>query len=166
MPASKSPLSQIARRSLFRGMFSSVIFGLGPLVSLAAIARYLWPNAAKADEEWTAVGLPSDYQIGDVRFFAEQEVYVARYDDGFMALSQRCSHLRCKVPFNPDTERFECPCHGSIYDNRGVNLAGPAPRPLAVHKMRVRGGALEVRTDINSIEKREIFAPTQVYPYA
>jgi len=39
-----------------------------------------------------------------------------------------CTHLGC-VPARKDAGWF-CPCHGSIYDNSGRILSGPAPRNL------------------------------------
>lgn len=39
-----------------------------------------------------------------------------------------CTHLGC-VP-NRSKEGWLCPCHGSIYDNSGRILTGPAPRNL------------------------------------
>lgn len=49
---------------------------------------------------------------------------------GFMALYQRCVHLGCRVPWCATSQGFECPCHGSKYNEIGEYFAGPAPRNL------------------------------------
>ena len=41
-----------------------------------------------------------------------------------------CTHLGC-VP-NRTAEGWTCPCHGSMYDNSGRVVRGPAPRNLIV----------------------------------
>lgn len=41
-----------------------------------------------------------------------------------------CTHLGC-VP-NKNEDGWLCPCHGSVYDNSGRILSGPAPRNLEV----------------------------------
>ncbi|MGA8149296.1 MAG: ubiquinol-cytochrome c reductase iron-sulfur subunit [Gallionellaceae bacterium] len=41
-----------------------------------------------------------------------------------------CTHMGCIPGRNP--EGWLCPCHGSVYDNSGRILHGPAPRNLAV----------------------------------
>lgn len=41
-----------------------------------------------------------------------------------------CTHMGC-VPLRND-DGWLCPCHGSVYDNSGRILHGPAPRNLAV----------------------------------
>ncbi|ALP54360.1 ubiquinol-cytochrome c reductase iron-sulfur subunit [Candidatus Tenderia electrophaga] len=41
-----------------------------------------------------------------------------------------CTHLGC-VP-NRTEKGWNCPCHGSVYDNSGRVLRGPAPRNLIV----------------------------------
>lgn len=41
-----------------------------------------------------------------------------------------CTHLGC-VP-NRNENGWLCPCHGSVYDNSGRILRGPAPRNLEV----------------------------------
>ena len=46
-------------------------------------------------------------------------------DTYFFALSQRCPHLGCRVPFCESSGRFECPCHGSIFDLGGRVHQGP-----------------------------------------
>jgi menaquinol-cytochrome c reductase iron-sulfur subunit len=48
----------------------------------------------------------------------------------FIALSSRCMHLGCPVRFVPAASRFICPCHGGVYDFRGLVAGGPPPRPL------------------------------------
>jgi menaquinol-cytochrome c reductase iron-sulfur subunit len=48
----------------------------------------------------------------------------------FIALSSRCNHLGCPVRFVPAASRFICPCHGGVYDFRGLVAAGPPVRPL------------------------------------
>lgn len=41
-----------------------------------------------------------------------------------------CTHLGC-IP-NRSKEGWDCPCHGSQYDNSGRVLSGPAPRNLDI----------------------------------
>ena len=48
----------------------------------------------------------------------------------FVALSSRCMHLGCPVRFVSAAERFICPCHGGVYDFRGMVAGGPPVRPL------------------------------------
>jgi ubiquinol-cytochrome c reductase iron-sulfur subunit len=48
-----------------------------------------------------------------------------------------CTHLGC-VP-NHNEEGWLCPCHGSVYDNSGRILHGPAPRNLDVPPYRFTG---------------------------
>ncbi len=45
-----------------------------------------------------------------------------------MPLYQRCVHLGCRVPFCNSSKWFECPCHGSKYNEAGEYQLGPAPR--------------------------------------
>lgn len=52
-----------------------------------------------------------------------------RYDE-VVAISSRCAHVGCPVRFVPASESFICPCHGGVYDFRGIRSGGPPPRPL------------------------------------
>ncbi len=47
----------------------------------------------------------------------------------FVALSSRCMHLGCPVRFVAAAARFICPCHGGVYDFRGMVAGGPPVRP-------------------------------------
>ena len=46
------------------------------------------------------------------------------------AIRPICTHLQCTVKWNPQKNRFICPCHGSEYDSVGRVVHGPAKRSL------------------------------------
>lgn len=66
---------------------------------------------------------------------------VAAYNDpaqGLRAMSARCTHLGCIVAFNTAERTFDCPCHGSRFDNDGRVIEGPATAPL--ESKQITGG--------------------------
>ena len=68
-------------------------------------------------------------------------------DGGIVALYQKCPHLGCRVPNCPTSQWFECPCHGSQYNQVGEKRGGPAPRGMDRFAMAVGGdGSLTVDT--------------------
>jgi len=68
-------------------------------------------------------------------------------DGGIIALFQKCPHLGCRVPECATSQWFECPCHGSQYNQVGEKKGGPAPRGMDRFAMNVDGsGALTVDT--------------------
>jgi menaquinol-cytochrome c reductase iron-sulfur subunit len=79
----------------------------------------------------------------------------------FVALSSRCMHLGCPVRYVSAAERFICPCHGGVYDFRGMVAGGPPVRPLDRFYTRVNQetGLVEVgaRYSVNSELRR--FSP-------
>ncbi len=46
------------------------------------------------------------------------------------AIKPICTHLGCTVNWQPEKQRFICPCHGSQYDAVGRVVQGPARRAL------------------------------------
>jgi menaquinol-cytochrome c reductase iron-sulfur subunit len=50
--------------------------------------------------------------------------------DHIVAISSRCAHVGCPVRFVEAAGSFVCPCHGGVYDFRGIRVGGPPPRPL------------------------------------
>jgi menaquinol-cytochrome c reductase iron-sulfur subunit len=52
-----------------------------------------------------------------------------RYDH-VIAISSRCAHVGCPVRYVAAARSFVCPCHGGVYDFRGIRTGGPPPRPL------------------------------------
>ena len=42
----------------------------------------------------------------------------------------RCKHMGCALKYNIKEKVWECPCHGSRYDNDGNVLDGPSIKTL------------------------------------
>lgn len=58
--------------------------------------------------------------------------YAVKDDTGNVKVfAINCPHLGCSVNLNADQHRFECPCHGSMFNIAGNVIHGPAIYPLA-----------------------------------
>jgi cytochrome b6-f complex iron-sulfur subunit len=94
-----------------------------------ASIRYLWPNVLYEPPEAYRIGGPYDYPEG-VDFIADKRIFVVRHGNLIKVVSAVCTHIGCTVRWDGDRNRWECPCHGSIFDSKGVRITGPARRPL------------------------------------
>lgn len=56
--------------------------------------------------------------------------YLTRVDGEIVAISEKCTHLGCRVPYCESSGQFECPCHGSVFNRAGDYVAGPSPRGM------------------------------------
>lgn len=72
--------------------------------------------------------------------------YLTRVGDEVVALSWRCPHLGCKVPFCESSGQFECPCHGSVFNRVGEYRAGPSPRGMDRYAYEVSDGFVVMDT--------------------
>jgi cytochrome b6-f complex iron-sulfur subunit len=115
-----------------------------------------------ADREEIVVAGPVDrFEVGSVTAFPTGKFYLTRVEDGgFLALSRRCTHLGCTVPWVAGEGRFICPCHASSFDLHGEVLSPPAPRALDLHPVRIENGVVKV--DTGTTLTRDGFSPSQV----
>jgi glycine/D-amino acid oxidase-like deaminating enzyme/nitrite reductase/ring-hydroxylating ferredoxin subunit len=73
-----------------------------------------------------------------------EQLAVTRGPDGTVtALSAVCTHLGCIVGWNEIDRTWDCPCHGSRFDEAGSVIAGPAISPLEPRSLAVKGAAAE-----------------------
>ncbi|PJF23031.1 MAG: hypothetical protein CUN56_03040 [Phototrophicales bacterium] len=56
--------------------------------------------------------------------------WLSNTSEGFLALYAVCTHLGCLPKWVGVNDRFECPCHGSKFEDDGHYIEGPAPRGL------------------------------------
>lgn len=128
-------------------LFKASLAGVAALFAAAgsAIARFLVPNVLYEPPSQFPVGVPDAFPPGTVRFLAARRLFVVHDGAGFAALSAVCTHLGCNV--KKGRVGFECPCHGSRYDELGHVTSGPAPKPLEWYRLALsRRGELVVDT--------------------
>ncbi len=112
------------------------------LISAAGYTAYeaLRPLATGAGRGKVNLGEVKGLEDGTATYFPEGRLYAVKAKGDLFALSQKCPHLGCTVPFCETSGRFECPCHGSIFDIGGEWIEGPAPRGMDRYQLVVKGG--------------------------
>ena len=156
----------ISRRDFQRRALLSSVMLFGAEFGLGTIA-FLWPNLKGGFGSKINAG-----PLGDIKAQIAETGYVyvgagrfyvvpwegtpgtgsANYPEegvtaeGIMPLYQRCVHLGCRVPFCASSQWFECPCHGSKYNQAGEYKLGPAPRGLDRFQVEIIDGNVWVDT--------------------
>ncbi|MCL5062329.1 MAG: Rieske 2Fe-2S domain-containing protein [Nitrospiraceae bacterium] len=134
----------ISRRD-FLGLASLGAVILSSLAVLAGIFRMSKPNVRYEESTRFKIGKPENFPVGTVKKLDDKGVFIFANDDGLHAISSVCTHLGCIV--NIAEWGFQCPCHGSKYNENGKVIGGPAPRSLAwLEISRNVDGSLEVDT--------------------
>jgi Rieske Fe-S protein len=148
-----------------RGFFAAVIWATGALMAavyaIPGLAYLLAPALKKAQtEEWIPLGPASKVEPGVPTLFRadiqrqtgwivneeQLTVYVLTSDGRtYVALSNVCTHLGCRVRWVEDQQTFFCPCHNGVFDKAGGVVAGPPPRPLDQYPVRVEDGQLYIQ---------------------
>lgn len=65
------------------------------------------------------------------------KAYLTKIDGELVAISEKCTHLGCRVPWCDSSGQFECPCHGSQFNRAGDYRIGPAPRGMDRHPIEI-----------------------------
>jgi cytochrome b6-f complex iron-sulfur subunit len=162
----------VTRRAFFNRSII-LMFGLGLGTFGAGVLAFLWPTLRGGFGSKIRVGTISDV-LADIAandgflYVPEGRAWITAYPTGavpkaekagvydeailvglragVVALYQKCPHLGCRVPECKTSQWFECPCHGSQYNQVGEKKGGPAPRGMDHFGMEVTGGALIVNT--------------------
>ena len=169
-PLDEEALGVTRRQVLNRGIigtFTLAISGFG-----AACVAMLWPSLSggfgskirvgKFDEIMDEIADKKEpYYVGSGRTYispypqegvaaaknvAAYAAVVEGYEQGVVALYQKCPHLGCRVPWCQSSQWYECPCHGSQYNRVGEKKGGPAPRGMDRFAATVENGIIIVDT--------------------
>ena len=149
--------------------------------TLPALAFAIAPVFEHAADTWQEVGPLSRFTDSDylpevitiapgVGEAGRSIAYVRRHNaaidgppkdkyDHVIAISSRCVHVGCPVRYVAPARSFVCPCHGGVYDFRGIRTGGPPPRPLDRFYTLIREGQVLVgpRYSVNNELRR--FSP-------
>ncbi len=160
----------VTRRQFFNRS-TVMLFGLGIAGFGGAVLAFLWPQPKGGFGSQLTVGNVDDLLAdiadnGGFLYNAEGRMWMTAYpassidkakavypqavlnslEAGVAVLYQKCPHLGCRVPSCPTSQWFECPCHGSQYNQAGEKKGGPAPRGMDRFATSVAGGVLTVNT--------------------
>jgi cytochrome b6-f complex iron-sulfur subunit len=175
VPPDPETLGVTRRQFLNRGIVA--MFSLGLAAFGAAVLAQLWPRPTAGFGARINVGkIPNieDSIIAGGGFFyvPEGRMWLTQYPEsalpkaeatysfypqveqglqaGVVALFQTCPHLGCRVPECQTSQWFECPCHGSQYNQVGEKKGGPAPRGMDRFPMSVNS-ANELIVDTGNV---------------
>jgi cytochrome b6-f complex iron-sulfur subunit len=162
----------VTRRQFFNRSIV-ILMGFGLSAFGAAVIAFLWPTPKGGFGSKIRVGSVSDtlarIEASDgFLYLAEGRMWITAYPAsalekgssvypasmqqglaaGVIAMYQKCPHLGCRVPSCGTSQWFECPCHGSQYNQAGEKKGGPAPRGMDHFAMEVAGGVLTVNTGL------------------
>jgi len=143
--------ADLERRHFLRIVIGVIIGAISAIVGVVVGGAVLSPSFAKAGENWVPAGRLRDLQDnvpipvtvrvtrqdGYYEAVDQQVVFLVKTGSGVRALSSTCTHLGCRVSYDPARKQIRCPCHGGIFSPEGKVLGGPPPRPLPELTARV-----------------------------
>ena len=164
----KNPFStQPSRRSFLTKLW----IGLGALALaefIGVVVAFLWPRKFHTAEggfgDIIVAGRVEAFALNTVTAFPMGHFYLCRFEDGgFLALSRKCTHLGCTVPWIEEDKKFVCPCHSSAFDMRGNVINTPAPRALDLYAISIENNMVKVNTG-RRIRRTQFRAEQVTYP--
>lgn len=158
--------SQTSRRSFLNMIWA----GLGILAVLELIIMiFKFLKRGKSvdkqglTENMIEAGNVDSFPVNSVTANIRGRFYLCRMEDGgFLALSSKCTHLGCAVPWDEKEKKFLCPCHGSSFDISGAVLTSPAPRPLDLYPVHIENNIVSVNAGV-IIKRNEYLKEQLVY---
>jgi menaquinol-cytochrome c reductase iron-sulfur subunit len=147
-----------------RDFMKAAILGIGGLIGAAigvpAIGYIVGPALKKTAEAWVRLGSITKIELNDPTLFkttvetqtgwisTQEEVsayVVTENGDEFIAISNICTHLGCRVRWIAEEGSFFCPCHNGVFAKDGTVISGPPPRPLDRFETKVEDGILYIK---------------------
>lgn len=148
----------VTRRDFVRAVTAILGTVMGAVIGLPAIGYILAPALkTQTSDAWIPAGTAEDYPVGEPTLFSFTRskvngwekttnsfgVYILRRDSGdFLALSNICTHLSCRVSWKPEENDYACPCHAGYFDIDGDVISGPPPRPMDRYETKIEEGTL------------------------
>jgi Rieske Fe-S protein len=147
-----------------RDFMKAAIFSIGGLISasigLPAIAYIVGPALRQTAAEWIRLGPISKVEPNNPTLFkatvetqtgwTETQEEIGAYvltENGqdFVAMSNICTHLGCRVRWIKENQQFYSPCHNGIFAKDGSVVSGPPPRPLDRFETKVEDDVLYIK---------------------
>jgi cytochrome b6-f complex iron-sulfur subunit len=154
-PARLQRPGRLSRRAILRGSFA---LGLGGLAVAAGglVLDFLTPRGVTGHGDIVDLGA-YNHPPGSRTHYKHLKLWLLHLTaeqggPGYLALSDKCSHLGCRLPWRDDFEFvdnrsgtvsrgwFRCPCHDATFNEVGVRVYGPAPRSMDRYDLELGPG--------------------------
>ncbi len=146
--------AMLARRKVLLAGFLGSLAGAYGFFAVLAL-KFIFPKRSRRPVTRIFLGFASDLGIGESRVkvmpsgdqLLISNTGQARAASGspFVAFSNHCPHLGCKVHWRAADSHFECPCHQGIFDSNGLPLSGPpaqSGQSLVEYRLELKGDAI------------------------
>ena len=146
-----------------------VFLGFVALAEFIAVAvAFLRPGKSKISQDSAprviTGGSVDKFAPNTITAFVRGRFYLARLKDGgFLAISSKCTHLGCTLPWVEKENKFVCPCHASAFDMTGNVINAPAPRALDIYAVNIENDMVKVDT-AKPIKRGEFNKEQVTYP--
>lgn len=151
---------QLSRRNFLAIATGAIGAVIGAVMAIPAVAYVVGPALQRRTEEnWVRLGSTAKVELGTPTLFktivesqtgwivTEEEISVYVLTENgreFLALSNICTHLGCRVRWISEQGQYFCPCHNAAFDELGFVVAGPPPEPLERYETKVEDDQLYV----------------------
>ena len=154
----KSP--HMSRREFVSIVTAAAGTVMGAIIGIPAIGYLIAPALQKVSADtWIPVGPVTNFTAGVPTLFNFNRtttsgwvqtvnsygVFIVKHDDGsILALSNKCTHLSCRVNWKPESSAYICPCHDAYFGINGEKIKGPQPRPLDRYETKIENDNLSI----------------------
>jgi nitrite reductase/ring-hydroxylating ferredoxin subunit len=124
--------SLFTRRQFLNGLLGGWLGGLAALF-LYPVLRFVFPPEREPEQVLLPLTDYGSLEPGAIKNFAwgSKPGMVKKTAGGeLIAFVSVCTHLDCNVAYLPEQKKFFCACHEGWYDENGINISGPPPKPL------------------------------------
>ena len=148
-----------------RDFMSTATWAIGGFITAAfaipAVVYIAGPALQRKElEEWVRLGSTDKVEPGVPTLFKakierqtgwilnEEEISVYIFTENgrdYIAMSNICTHLGCRVRWISEQTQFFCPCHNAIFDKEGNVVSGPPPRPLDRYETKVENNQIFIK---------------------
>lgn len=129
-------MTQLPRRNFLK-LAVNTLLGVSGALGIAGLARFFSFQADPPPPKEFDIGPATDYPQGSVTLLPQIPATIRHTSKGYIAVNMKCTHLGCTV--EKPGESFECPCHGSRFDETGKLTRGPATRDLVTLQVEENG---------------------------
>lgn len=150
-PLSSADPARPSRRSFLDWVLGTALGSLGVSVFYPVVHYLIPPREAEAAVSSVVAPFnaselaPNSGRI--IRFGKRPAILVRTPGGELRCFDAVCTHLACTVQYREDLGHIWCACHNGHFDLHGRNIAGPPPRPLPAHGVRLRGEEIVITSE-------------------